>query len=87
MYFFGNFWSANQHRVQLHEIHLNFDNNCQVVSNFQDADYNTFLNVRQIPGLCFLYAKFKLAQLLWFPPLHKKSEVVPTNQVSNVLDS
>ena len=60
MHFLGYFWSANQHRVQLHEIHLNFDNNCQVVSNFQDADYNTFLNVPQIPGLFFLYTKKSL---------------------------
>lgn len=41
---------TNQHRVQLHEMHLNFENYRQVVSNFQDADCDTRLNVRQMPG-------------------------------------
>ena len=63
--------------VQLREIHLNFENYCQVIKTFQDADCDTFLNVRQTPGARFSKApeSFRARKAIFISSVSKNREV------------
>lgn len=62
-------------------MHLNFEHYCQVVSEFQDADCDTLLIVRQMPVFFFLSTKFSTSTSSMIPLLLKSIELVPINQV------
>ena len=68
--------------VQLREIHLNFENYGEVIKTFEDADCDTFLNVRQTPGFFFILYKTSTSAASVITLLIKSIEIVAVSQLT-----